>query len=133
MPRPQLCQPRRLHCPPPDLRVTQLSPTMMTQESIVMARKSSRKCNWEFKKEEIQKFRTCGAVSKNLYDRLEVFKAQPVLPEHVLNPACKQCSKCTLCMEQGGQTCVEWCQTEGFKDHLWRIPHADGGHHFEVD
>ena len=36
-------------------------------------------------------------------------------------------------MEQGGQTFVEKCQTEGFKAHLWRIPHEDGTYHYEVD
>ena len=76
---------------------------------------------------------TCGAVSKNLYDWLEVITAQPVSPEHVLNPACKKCSKCTLCLEQGGQTFVERCQTKGFKSHFWRIPFADGGYPYEFD
>ena len=32
-------------------------------------------------------------------------------------------------MEQGGQTYVERCQTEGFEAHLWRIPHEDGHYH----
>ena len=36
-------------------------------------------------------------------------------------------------MEQGGKTFVEKCQTEGFKAHIWRIPHADGNYHYEVE
>ena len=72
-------------------------------------------------------------MSKNLYDRLEVFSAKPVTPEHVWNPTCKQCSKCKVCMEQGGQTYVERCQTEGFKAHLWIIPHEDRHYHYEVE
>jgi hypothetical protein len=36
-------------------------------------------------------------------------------------------------MEQLGQTFVEKCQTQGFKAHLWRIPHADGNYHYKVD
>ena len=36
-------------------------------------------------------------------------------------------------MEQLGQTFVEKCQTQGFKAHLWRIPHADGNYHYEVE
>ena len=36
-------------------------------------------------------------------------------------------------METGGQTYVERCQTEGFKAHLWRIPHQDGTYHYEVE
>ena len=60
----------------------------------------------EVKQEEIQKMLTCGAVSKNLYDRLDIFTAPRPQFEHVLNPTCKQCSKCTLCMKEGGQTRV---------------------------
>ena len=78
------------------------------------------------KKEEIQRFLICVAVSKNLHNRLDIFTAPPVIPEHVLNPACKQCSKFTLCMEEGGPTYVERSQTETFKAHLWRIPNEDG-------
>ena len=28
---------------------------------------------------------------------------------------------------------MEKCQTEGFKAHLWRIPHEDKNYHYEVD
>ena len=28
---------------------------------------------------------------------------------------------------------MERCQTEGFKSHLWRIPHEDGNYHYEVE
>ena len=84
----------------------------------------------EFKKVHPQKKRK--NVRKNLYDRIEVFTAKPVSPEHVWNLACKL-YKCTLCMEEGGQTFVEKCQPEGFKAHLRRIPHAVGKYHYEVD
>ena len=36
-------------------------------------------------------------------------------------------------MEQGAQTYVERCQTEGFRAHLWKIPHEDGHYHYEVE
>ena len=36
-------------------------------------------------------------------------------------------------MEHGGQTFVKRCQTEGFKAHLWRIPHEYGHYHYEVE
>jgi hypothetical protein len=91
------------------------------------------KLHLEIRKEEIRKFLTSGSVSKNLYDRLEVFTAKPVTPEHVWNPTCKQCSKCNVCMEQGGQRSVQRCQTEGFKGHLCRIPHEHGHYHYEVE
>ena len=91
------------------------------------------KVHLEIKREEIRKLLTSGSVSKNLYDRLEVFTAKPVTPEHVWNPTCKQCSKCNICMEQGGQTYVKKCQTEGFKAHLRIIPHEDGNYHYEVE
>ena len=68
-----------------------------------------------------------------IYDQLEIFTAPSPQFEHALNPACKQCSKCTLCMEEGGKTFVERCQTEAFKAHLWRIPNEDGGYHYEVE
>ena len=48
-------------------------------------------------------------------------------------PTVKQCSKCKLCMESGGQTYVERCQADGFRDHLWRIPNEDGRYHYEVE
>ena len=72
----------------------------------------------EIKQEEIQNMLNCGAVSKNLYDRLEVFTAPGPQFEHNLKPGCKSCPKCKLCMEQGGQTYLERSQTEAFKAHL---------------
>ena len=69
----------------------------------------------------------------NLEARLNIFSAKKVTPEHVWKPTCKQCSKCNVCMETGGQTYVERCQTESFKAHLWRIPHQDGTYHYEVE
>ena len=42
-------------------------------------------------------------------------------------------SNITRCMETGGQTYVERCQAEGFRAHLWRIPHGDGHYHYEVE
>ena len=60
------------------------------------------KLNLEIRKDEIRKFRTSGSVSKNIHDRLELFSAKPVTPEHVWKPSCKQCSKCKECMETGG-------------------------------
>ena len=91
------------------------------------------KLHLEIRKEEIRKFLTSGSVSKNIYDSLEVFSAKPVTPEHVWNPSCKQCLKCKVCMEQGGQKYVLRCQTEGFRAHLWRIPKEDGHYHYEVE
>lgn len=91
------------------------------------------KLNLELRKNEIRKFLSSGSVSKNLHGRLELFSAKPVTPEHVWKPSCKQCSKCKLCMESGGQTYVERCQADGFRDHLWRIPHEDGCYHYEVE
>ena len=57
---------------------------------------------------------------------LEVFTAPAVTPEHVLNPACKVCNKCTLYVETGGLTYLEQLQTEAFKAHIWRIPIKKG-------
>ena len=90
------------------------------------------KLNLELQKNEIRKFLSSGSVSKNIHDRLELFSAQPITPEHVWKPGCKQCSTCKLCMESGGQTYIEKCQAEGFRDHLWKIPHEDGSYHYEV-
>ena len=64
---------------------------------------------------------------------LEVFTAPPVAPEHVLNPSCKTCSKCTICLEQGGQTFIERMQTEAFKAHIWRIPNKEGGYQYRIE
>ena len=36
-------------------------------------------------------------------------------------------------MESGGQTYVENCQADRFRDHLWRIPHEDGCYYYEVE
>ena len=79
----------------------------------------------EAKKADIEKFIACGVVSKNLLEVLEVFTAPAVTPEHVLNPACKTCNKCTICFETGGQTFMEKMQTEAFKAHIWRIPNQE--------
>ena len=87
----------------------------------------------EVKPEEIQKMLTCGTVSKPLYDRLEIFTAPRPQFEHVLNPSCKQCPKCKICMEEGGQTYMEKSQTEAFKAHLWRVPNQKGGYHYEIE
>ena len=96
-------------------------------------REDFEKLHLEIKKEEIRRLLTSGSVSKNLEARLNIFSAAKVVPEHVWKPSCHQCSKCNLCMETGGQTYVERCQTQGFKAHLWRIPHQDGTYHYEVD
>ena len=45
-----------------------------------------KKLHLDIRKEEIRKFLASGSVSKNLYDRLEVFSAKPVTPEHLWNP-----------------------------------------------
>ena len=47
------------------------------------------KLHLEIRKDEIRKFLTSGSVSKNLHDRLELFSAKPVTPEHVWKPSCK--------------------------------------------
>ena len=91
------------------------------------------KLHLEIKREKIRKLLTFGSVSKNLKARLNIFSTKKVTPEHVWKPTCKQCSKCNICMEKGGQTYVERCQTDGFKAHLWRIPHQDGIYHYEVE
>ena len=96
-------------------------------------REDFEKLHLEIKKEEIKRLLTSGSVSKNLEARLNIFSAAKVVPEHVWKPSCHQCSKCNLCMETGGQTYVERCQTQSFKAHLWRIPHQDGTYHYEVD
>ena len=57
---------------------------------------------------------------------LEVFTTPAVTPEHVLNPACKVCNKCTLCVETGGLTYLEQLQTEAFKAHIWRVSAKKG-------
>ena len=36
-------------------------------------------------------------------------------------------------MESGGQTYIERWQADGFRDHLWKIPHEDGRYHYEVE
>jgi hypothetical protein len=36
-------------------------------------------------------------------------------------------------MEQEGQTHVEKVQTDGFRAHLWQMPHEDGTYHYEVE
>ena len=71
-----------------------------------------------FKKEEIRKLLSSGTVSKKLYDILKIFTAKPVAPEHIWKVGCKNCSTCSICMETGGQTYVEKCQTDGFRAHL---------------
>jgi hypothetical protein len=91
------------------------------------------KLNLELRKNEIRKFLSSGSVSKNLHDRLELFSAKPVTPEHVWKPSCKQCSKCKECMETGNQTDAERCQDDGVRAHLWRLPHDDGRYHYEVE
>jgi formylmethanofuran dehydrogenase subunit E len=83
------------------------------------------KIHLESKKEEIRKLLSSGTVSKKLYNRLEIFTAKPVAPEHIWKAGFKKCSTCPVCMEPGGQTCVEKCQTDGFRAHLWRKPHQD--------
>ena len=98
-----------------------------------MIKRISRSYTWKLKKEEIRKLLTSGSVSKNLEARLNIFLADKVVTEHVWKPTCKQCSKCNVCMETGGQTYVERCQTEGFKAHLWRIPHQDVTYHYKVE
>ena len=91
------------------------------------------KIHLENKREEIRKLLNSGTVSKRLYDRLEIFTAKPVAPEHIWKEGCKNCSTCNVCMETGGQTYVEKCQTDGFRAHLWRRPHQDGTYHYEVE
>ena len=82
---------------------------------------------------EVRRYEIQKMLSKPLYDRLEIFTAPQPKFEHVLNPSCKQCSKCKLCMEEGGQTYVERSQTEAFKAHLWRVPNQKGNYHYEIE
>ena len=70
------------------------------------------KIHLETKKEEIRKLLSSGTVSKKLYDRLEIFTAKPVAPEHIWKEGCKNWSTCNVCMETGGQTYVEKRQTD---------------------
>ena len=101
--------------------------------TVAMIKRILRNYTWKLKKEEIRRLLTSGSVSKNLEARLNIFSAAKVVPEHVWKPSCNQCSKCNVCMEQGGQTYVERCQTQGFKAHLWRVPHKDETYHYEVE
>ena len=77
--------------------------------------------HFDAKKADIDKFLTCGVVSTPLRQQLQIFSIPAPAPEHNLNPSCKTCVKCTICMEEdGGKTFMEKKQIDCFKTHIWR-------------